>query len=399
MLKIAIVTPYGAEERLDNFAEFLLAQGLCRLNYQVQFYTYKIGSNPQYQENKTYKGVKVFRCRQRFGLAPGLIFSILRFRPSVVICFHPKSQLSFSAYLAAKLVRAKFIYEIVGILHDPFIVSDTDCPLETIKPKVVLFTAWRQLITIFFGGNRKNNWQNLICHLPPAKADAIVAISEDEKKYISRFYQRDSTVIPWAMPLAVPPEQKKPAGSIPENFFLLLAQIKKRKGWDTVLEALAILRQQQIIKKLVFVSPHEDISEAEDYAEKLGVKEQIVFLTKIPNEEKNWLYAKAEAVLAPSRYEGFGLAVLEAWRTGKPFLGTDIPVYLEFLEHKKNSLVSITGDGPDLAKNIKALAEEPGLREKIISGGYKTLTKYSDEIMVKKFLDLIYSLSNRSSTR
>lgn len=397
MLKIAIVTPFGAEERFNYFAEFLLAQGLCRLGNRVRFFTYKIRHKFHYKKNKVYQGIEVFRCRQRFGLAPGLIFSILRFRPRVVICFHPKSRLSFSAYLAARLVGAKIIYEIVGILHDPFIVNDCDNPLETIRPEVILLTSWRRLAANLFLANPKIQWQNFICHFPVAWADAIVAISEDEKKYISRFYGRDSTVIPWAMPPAVPAPQKKPTGLLPSSFLLFFAQIKKRKGWDTVLEALAVLHEQGADKNLIFVCTSLDISEAENYAKRLGVRERVFFLINISNEEKNWLFANTDAVLAPSRYEGFGLSVLEAWRAGKPFLGTAIPVYLEFLEHRKNSLVSKLGDGRDLAKNIKALDGDSALVKEIVAGGYKTLGKYTDKIMVKKFLDLIYFLDKDSA--
>ena len=39
MKRIAIVTPYGAEERLDNYAEFVLAQELIERGYDVRMFT------------------------------------------------------------------------------------------------------------------------------------------------------------------------------------------------------------------------------------------------------------------------------------------------------------------------------------------------------------------------
>ena len=43
---------------------------------------------------------------------------------------------------------------------------------------------------------------------------------------------------------------------------------------------------------------------------------RILLTGKISNEEKCWLYAHAEALLFPSRLEGFGIPVLEAMRFG-----------------------------------------------------------------------------------
>ena len=41
---------------------------------------------------------------------------------------------------------------------------------------------------------------------------------------------------------------------------------------------------------------------------------RVVLTGKISDEEKNWMYAHAEAFLFPSRLEGFGIPVLEAMR-------------------------------------------------------------------------------------
>lgn len=390
-MKIAIVTPYGAEPRLDNYAEFLLAQAFIKAGHAVHFYTYRLKNNPSYQTG-SYKGVPVIRCRQRLGIAPGLFFSILKFRPDAVMFFHPRSLLSFSAYCAARAAGAKTISEIVGILHDPYMVDDRDDPITTLKKDAKLITSWGGFLKSVFSGRLIWNWKNFLYHMPVAKADRIVAINKDEQNYIKKFYGRDSEVIYWAIPKNYNRTQAKPAANLPEKFLLLVAQVKKRKGWDTAIEAVGLLARQGVHKNLVFVCPRADVSEALSYAEKLGIAGQVYFLSAVSNEEKNWLYVQAEAVLVPSRYEGFGLPVFEAFIWGKPVLGTDIPVFLEFLEHGRNALISKTGDPVSLAENIKALNADPTLAAKIVEAGYKTAEQFSDEVMVKKFLDLIQAL-------
>lgn len=390
--KIAIVTPYGAEPRLDHFAEFILARGLIAHGLDVRFYTYKQNSKP-YNKNFVYLGVKVFRCRQRVGISPGLFFSILRFHPHYVLYFHPKSLLSFTAYLAAKATGAKTVSEIVGILHDPFIVGDTDNPVATINKNAMLITSWKELFRSLGQSKLSGKWLNFITHMPIAKSDAIVAISRAEQNYIRQFYGRESELIHWAIPQAEERPQQKPAeekyGRLPEKFLLFIAQIKKRKGWDTVLEALSLLAKYGLKKNLVFVSPSTDFSVAKNYAAELGVEHQIYFLSNISNEEKRWLYAHSEVVLALSRYEEFGLPVFEAMAAGRPILTTDIAIYRELLTHGHDCLLSPAGSGKGLAENIKILDQNPALVAKLIQGGQKTIAKYTADIMVNKFIKLI----------
>lgn len=390
-LKIAIITPFGAEPRFDNYAEFVLAQGLGKLGHAVRFYTYKLRENPRYARNILYKGVATIRCRQRFGISLGLFFSLLRFRPGIVILFHPRSFLNFSAYLAARMCGARVISEIVGILHDPFIVSDRDDPIPNIKKDVRLLTAWKDLVSVFFSRTPFWQWKNFIFHMPIAKADQIVAINKDEQQYVRRFYRREADLIYWCIPQTAreevrPPEDKY--GRLPSTYLLFIGQIKKRKGWDTVVEALQILEQRGVKKNLVFVCPTRELGSAREHIRRLGVSDQVFFLSAITNEEKNWLYAHAQYVLAPSRYEGFGLSVFEAFQAGKPVLATDIPVYLEFLEHRRNAMISKTGSAEALADNVLELDGNPRLQSTLILEGRKTADRFSEEVMVKKFLEL-----------
>lgn len=399
MTKIAIITPYGAEERLDHFAEFLLAQRLIPRGHDVRFYTYRIRSISDYANDRTHKGVTVFRCRSLFGMAPRLVWQILRWRPQVVVLCHIRSSLNFPAYFASRLVGAKFIFQVVGFLHDPYVVADRDNPLESIYTDLRIIHRFPQFLGCVFRQRKLTEcWENYTFHYPLYRSDVRVTITPFERDMLKQVTGLDSAVVPWGVRSVDPhaPETMPAplAGRpFPATFLFYIGQVKKRKGWDTVIEALAILKREGITKELVFVtsSSASEYQEAIDKVHGLGLDDQVWFLFKISNEEKTWLYRRAEATLAPSRYEGFGLTVFESWAEGVPVLGTDIPVYSDFLHDGVTGLVSKKGDPASLARNIQRLSE-PGMREKLVEGGRTKVREYTDEKIVDGFLRVIKRL-------
>lgn len=387
-LKVAIVSPWGAEPRYDNYPEFVLAHGLNKLGHDVQCHTYKVRSKLRYRENFIYKGIKIKRCRQFQGISPGLFFSIIRFRPNILIYFHSTSYLNFSAYMAGRAVKAKIFSEVVGMLHNPFITTNTDDPINNLRDNINLLINWRDLPRALITGQ----WLNLIFHLPMAKADTIIAINKGEQEYIKKYYNRDSIHIYSGMPKNNYKQEIKPAeiekNIIFDRYLFLIGQNKKRKGWDTAIEAIALFKKQGVKKNLVFIYPSLEINEAENYAKELGVRDQVYFFPRVSNKERNWLYNHAQYVLVPSRYESFGLPVFEAFQAGKPLLATDIPVFLEFLEHKKNAMISKAGSAEELVNNIKTLDKDPALVNNLVKEGKITLADFSSKIMVDNYLKI-----------
>lgn len=389
--RIAIVTPYGAEPRLDNYAEFILAQSLSAEGHDVRMYTYALKQSPYYERDTVYKGVKVFRCRQRFGVSPRLLFLLITFVPHTVFCFHPRSFLNFCAYLGARVVRARLVVEIVGILHDPFIVLDVGDPQKGLKSPLVLATNFFTFLKLLVSPAWKSAWENYIFHVATAHADVIVAINKDEQNYIRKIYNRDSTLIYWCTPRTSSLVGEKPASDarIPEEFLFFIGQIKRRKGWDTAIDGLASLKHMGVARHLVFVSPQKDLREPIEYAKARGVREHITFLAAVSNEEKQWLYSHATYVLVPSTYEGFGLPVFEAFTARKPVIATDIPVFLEFLEHRRNAMLFTMGDADALAKSIRELDADPTLQKRLIEEGAKTAQEFNSARMVNEYRTLI----------
>jgi glycosyltransferase involved in cell wall biosynthesis len=174
------------------------------------------------------------------------------------------------------------------------------------------------------------------------KADHVLAISERTKRDLIELYGTASAKIT-VTPLA-PDSDYRPAGKH-DSFLLFVSAIERRKQpLDAIDAANAVGR------KLVVVGPKKD----EELAAEL-VRRGADVRGYVPKAELVELYQRAACLVFPSRYEGFGLPVVEAMACGTPVVAAPEPAMKE-----------VAGDAAiftnDLAEGIRqALADRDRL--------------------------------------
>jgi len=113
--------------------------------------------------------------------------------------------------------------------------------------------------------------------------------------------------------------------------------------------------------------------------------EDMIFLGFVPDDVKNLLYQKALVFVYPSKYEGFGLPVLEAMSHGTPVI-----------TYQNSSIPEVGGNAviyannyQDIAKNISRLLASKELRKKYSDAGLAQSEKFSWAKTSQQILDLI----------
>ena len=105
----------------------------------------------------------------------------------------------------------------------------------------------------------------------------------------------------------------------PEPFLLAVSTLHPHKNLDGLLRAFAEFRRRRPGFTLVVCGLHGFFTaELHALRETLGLADSVTFPGWIPREELLDLYARATAFLYPSKFEGFGLPVLEAMAAGVP---------------------------------------------------------------------------------
>jgi glycosyltransferase involved in cell wall biosynthesis len=154
-------------------------------------------------------------------------------------------------------------------------------------------------------------------------------------------------------------------------FFLAVGAQEARKNLRTLFRAMDRLHAEGVDAPLVLCGPGGAL---EGLARRRSAP-WLRFAGFVSDEELATLYAKTAALVFPSRYEGFGLPVLEAMAAGAPVVCADA-----------SSLPEVAGDGalyfhPDddraLASQMRRLLEEPALRETLRTAAAQQVARFS----------------------
>lgn len=137
-----------------------------------------------------------------------------------------------------------------------------------------------------------------------------------------------------------------------------LATADTYKGFDTLIEAMPILRRVHPAARLRIVGKGDDLPRLTALAQRLGVAGSVDFLGPIPDEALRAEYAACDLFALPSRKEGFGLVYLEAMTYGKPCIGARAGGVPEVINDDVGQLVEY-GNLDELAAAMVDLIAHP----------------------------------------
>jgi len=153
------------------------------------------------------------------------------------------------------------------------------------------------------------------------RAERVLAVSELTKRDLIELYgiaEEKIVVTPNGVDPAFRPDGPSPDG---EPYALFVGALQPRKDATAAIEALALIGDGA--PRLVLVGPDKGgRADAERAAARLGLADRVELRGYVPQDELAALYRGAACLVFPSRYEGFGLPVLEAMASGTPVVAT-----------------------------------------------------------------------------
>ncbi|UBM60727.1 glycosyltransferase family 4 protein [Marinilongibacter aquaticus] len=224
------------------------------------------------------------------------------------------------------------------------------------------------------------------------QADAIIAISESTKNDILNVYPSANEnrihVIHHGIELVAEPETQI-IPTLPETFVLFVGDRSGYKNFYKTLTSYKIISGNFPELKLVLVGGGSLAIAENEAINRLGLKDKVVHMS-LNNAQLNYTYQKAQYLIYPSLYEGFGLPILEAFQNNCPLILSHIPCFKEIAGSA--ALYFEPNEEGGMIKPMELLLTDENLKRHLIALGREKLKQYDIKTCLEKTLNLYESL-------
>lgn len=178
------------------------------------------------------------------------------------------------------------------------------------------------------------------------------------------------------------------AAGVPERYFLFVGTIEPRKNLPLLARALADPRVAVPRDVGLVVAGRRGWHVAESLRELARVRlhRPVLLPGFVPEPVRNSLLAGALALVLPSRWEGFGLPVLEAFRAGAPVIASTAGALPEVAADA--ALLFPPGDESALADALVRMSREDDLRRDLAARGARRAEAFSWDRAARETLEV-----------
>lgn len=164
---------------------------------------------------------------------------------------------------------------------------------------------------------------------------------------------------------------------LPDQFILYVGNHKPHKNVRTVVDALALVRNDTACSLVLLDDGGEDCRRTRSRVQETGMTDRVIFLRELPEADLPLMYNAADLFVFPSLYEGFGLPPLEAMACGTPVVTSNT-----------SALPEVVGDAgimvdptrvDELADAMLRVLRSPDLRSEMTAKGLERARKYTWE--------------------
>jgi glycosyltransferase involved in cell wall biosynthesis len=143
---------------------------------------------------------------------------------------------------------------------------------------------------------------------------------------------------------------------------IFVGQLIHRKAWDVLLEAIQPLFALYPDLRLAIVGDGEDASTVDRNLRSLGIKDRVVLEGVISSDKIRERIASADLLVLPSRWDGWGMVINEAFSVGVPVIASDRCGASDLIRQSENGYVFRSEDVEDLRRCLRNFLDDSGKR-------------------------------------
>ncbi len=124
-----------------------------------------------------------------------------------------------------------------------------------------------------------------------------------------------------------------------------------------------------------------------------GVEDSVAFEGRVSGEALTRHYAQADVFCSPATGgESFGIVLIEAMAAGAAVVASDIAGYRDVVKDGTTGLLVRVGDPDSIAEAIVRLADDEGLRRRLVESARSDVRQYSWDRVTRRILNVYESV-------
>lgn len=167
----------------------------------------------------------------------------------------------------------------------------------------------------------------------------------------------------------------------------VVGRLSEQKDPMTTIKAFNELYKKKENIRLMYVGSGKLEDEVMEYARENNLQ-SVVTITGWVNNAEAYIPAFDIAIL-PSKWEGFGLALIEYMACNKPIVASNVGGISNIIEDNKNGLLCNKNDYKDLSEKILTLIEDNEKSKKFVEYNKNNRNKYDIKELIKKHQELL----------
>jgi glycosyltransferase involved in cell wall biosynthesis len=206
------------------------------------------------------------------------------------------------------------------------------------------------------------------------RAGRLIAISDAVRRFLEAAGHDPSklTTIRYGLDeLPVTPSDPTPeqAGIPPEApLALAVGRLIAQKDHETLLRAFALVREREPEARLAILGSGPLEAETRALVETLGLGDAVTLPGR--TEIRDWL-ERADVFVHTSRWEGFGIVLLEAMLASLPVVATRVSAVPEVAVDGETGVLVDAGDVEGVARELAAVLGDPELAKRLGQAGHE----------------------------
>ncbi len=181
--------------------------------------------------------------------------------------------------------------------------------------------------------------------------------------------------------------------------FAIVGRAGRHKGHDLLFRAFARLTEQFPEAGIAVIGEPVEKEFLVNLASELQIASKISWIGPLSRTAVAQVLASSDCLMIPSRYEGFGLAAIEAMALGVPVIGSAVGGLREIIEHEKTGLLVQPEDPTGLCNAMVRMMSDTNLREHCINGGKNAMAeKFSFERFNDAWVNVLANATGKSKS-